>query len=559
LKNWAYCLALVFFGLLAFFNAVRLPFVHDDVIFILNNPHIAALGSWREAFQAPIVSLDVNPYYRPILELIYRLEFHFFGPHSWGFHLFIIFVHILNGLLLFRLLKKLDFALPLAWLIACIFLVHPVQTEAVCCISGISNLWMAFGVLLGLNAYMDKRYLASVVFFVIAFFSKEQGILFVPLVVVIDCYRGQKNFQRWLFWGLTAVALLWLRQQVTGASLLKDIMVAPHELYLRLAAVPRDLGMYLRLIFFPYDLHYYRSTDILQPNGTAWIIALASVGGILYVLKRLSLRPISSVIPSSHTVIPAKAGIHSKIILGFGWFFAALLPVLNIAPLINEYSFILTPEHFLYLPVVGVLIIVVCAADFLLTTLVVSKPSTVIPAKAGILKRFLSGSVITACLLVTWHQNTYWSSEIVLFERTLRYEKDFGRGHLLLAKAYYFNGHPEMAEGHFKKAYSIMSSYAKKATNQSAEKFYLGFVKEILFDWAHNDSARGNWQEALDKYKQAAIIDGKDASLYNNMAFVYLHMGNKKDAYLCLKQALRIDPSSTQSKRNLQLMSDGSI
>ena len=173
-----------------------------------------------------------------------------------------------------------------AWVIACIFLVHPVQTEAVDCISGISNLWMALGVLLALHAYLNKWYTASLLCFAMAFLSKEQAVMFVPLVMVIDYSRGKKNFRSWLWVAVAAVILLWLRQSVTGASLLKDIMVSPGELYLRLSAIPRDIGMYLRLIFFPYDLHYYRSTDILQPNGVSWVLALISILGIFYVLYR---------------------------------------------------------------------------------------------------------------------------------------------------------------------------------------------------------------------------------------------------------------------------------
>ena len=64
------------------------------------------------------------------------------------------------------------------------------------------------------------------------------------------------------------------------------------------------------------------------------VLALISILGIFYVFKRW---------PQARPML----------ILGLGWFLAALLPVLNIAPLINEYSFILTPEHFLYLPIVG--------------------------------------------------------------------------------------------------------------------------------------------------------------------------------------------------------------
>ncbi|MBF0570751.1 MAG: tetratricopeptide repeat protein [Candidatus Omnitrophica bacterium] len=509
--------ALIFFGLLAFFNSIRHPFVHDDVVFILKNPHITRLELWFEAFKVPAVSGGINTYYRPVLEILYRLEYHFFGPHPLGFHLFNCLVHVINGLLIFSLLQKLSLPKTTAWVIALLFLIHPVQTEAVSCISGISNLWMAFGVLLALNAYLNKWYAASLFCFVMAFLSKEQAVMFVPLVMVIDCNRGVKNYRSWVSWGFVLCVLLGLRQSVTGVSLLKNIMASPGEFYLRLAAIPRVIGTDLRLIFCPYDLHYYRSTDILQPNFVSWILALISLLGIFYVLRRWPQR-------------------RSTLFLGLGWFLAALSPVLNIAPLVNEYSFILTPEHFLYLPIIGVWIVVVIAADSFIKHF----------------KKPLLGGIVSLCLLLTWHQNTFWGSEISLFERMLRYEPNFGRGHLLLAKAYYFNGRPERADGHFEKSFTILSGYEKKVTNIMAEKYYLGIMKEILFDWAQNDCLMGRWERGLGKYKRAAIIDGKDASLYNNMAFVYLHMGDKKDAYLSLEQALRVDPSFAQARINLQ-------
>ncbi|MBF0569957.1 MAG: hypothetical protein HQL18_04210, partial [Candidatus Omnitrophica bacterium] len=47
--------------------------------------------------------------------------------------------------------------------------------------------------------------------------------------------------------------------------------------------------------------------------------------------------------------------------LGAAWFVIALLPSLNIVPLINEYALILASEHFLYLPLAGALILGVVA------------------------------------------------------------------------------------------------------------------------------------------------------------------------------------------------------
>jgi hypothetical protein len=448
-------LALIFFGLFAFINAIHHPFIHDDVIFILNNPHITELSHWADAFRVPAATGGLNTYYRPLLEIFCRLEYHFFGPNPAGYHLLNVMVHVVNGLLLFALLKRLNLSEPVAWVIALLFLIHPVQTEAVACISGISNLLMALGIFLALHAYLNQWYTASFIGFAFAFLCKEQAVLFVPLVMVIDYSRGSKNHGAWFLWALAACSLMWLRQSMSGgASLLRDIMASPGELYLRLEAIPRDIGMYLQLIFFPYNLHYYRCTDILQSNLVAWVVALISILGIAYAYHRFA----------QHQAL---------LVLSLGWFIAALLPVLNIAPLINEYSFIFTPEHFLYLPIIGILMVVVSLADQYLKHF--RKP--------------IFGLVVGTCLLFTWYQNTFWGSEIALFERMLQYEPDFGRGHFLLAKAYYFNGQARKAEPHFHKAFIIMSAYARKATNSTAKDFYVGYEDQIVSYWTQNKRA----------------------------------------------------------------------
>jgi len=273
-------LALVLLGLLAFFNAIRHPFVHDDVVFILENPQINRLDQWDKAFAISAARGGINTYYRPVLEILYRFEYRLFGPNPSGFHFFNCLVHIVNGLLLFSLLQRLGLTQAAAWGVSLLFLIHPVQTEAVSCISGISNLWMALGVLLALHAYLNRWYVASLCCLAMACFSKEQAVMFLPLMMVIDISRGKNNFRWWGSALLAILVFLLVRGLVTGSSLVRDIMFSPGELYLRLAAIPRVLGMDLRLIFLPFDLHYYRSTDILQSNSLAWGLALPAVMGL---------------------------------------------------------------------------------------------------------------------------------------------------------------------------------------------------------------------------------------------------------------------------------------
>ena len=104
------------------------------------------------------------------------------------------------------------------------------------------------------------------------------------------------------------------------------------ELFLRILSIPRTLLMYVRIILLPYDLHYYRSVDILQPYLPGIIYLIAVIIIALLFFRKMN-------------------GPCWRICLfSLGWFIIVLLPVLNIIPLINEYSLILTSDHFLYLP-----------------------------------------------------------------------------------------------------------------------------------------------------------------------------------------------------------------
>jgi len=57
--------------------------------------------------------------------------------------------------------------------------------------------------------------------------------------------------------------------------------------------------------------------------------------------------------------------------------------------------------------------------------------------------------VVIILSVLTMHQNTFWRSEVALFERMDKYEPNFGRGQLLLAKAYYFAKRYDLAECSF--------------------------------------------------------------------------------------------------------------
>ncbi len=521
-------LFLLLLGLLAYFNAIFHPFVHDDIFFIQKNPSISELN-FSTVFSAGTRFDEnnalINSYYRPLLELLYRLQYKVFHLNPYAYHLFNILLHVLNSFIVYRLMLFLFSLKKVAFCIAAFFLIHPIQSEAVACISGISNLLFAFFFLnsfyfyltvFSLNKNKNKEcysrrsnensilkvgqvphsiskkrfnFFLSIICFFFALLSKEQAIMLPFLIFWYElCFgkRGGRTLLRGLApYFLIGVFYFLLRKLLIGSAL-GSAFGSPYELWLRILAIPRTLLMYLRGIMLPYDLHYYRSTDILQPFLLPTIILFCVMSFIIILVWRAPQ-------PQKHWLL-----------FGSGWFLITLGPTLNILPLINEYSLILTSEHFLYLPLVGVLIF--------LMALGVGK-------KSGIL--ILIGML---CIILTIKQNTYWRNEIALFERVVKYEKGFGRGHILLAKAYLADGQFKKSIVENKKALHIMQNYVQKVGNTDVRNVYLGFINGIHVDMgvAYNNlgvhyAIRKNRNKAVEYFQKAIQMTPDNPGVIKNL------------------------------------------
>ena len=547
---WA--LALVGFAVYA--NAIQHPFVHDDVVFIQQNPNISRWDNIADAFlrpSAPSAAEAIRiPYYRPLLEVVYRLEFSLFGMHSARFHFFNIALHILNAFLVFLLGTSLRLLRSWSFCVALIFLVHPVQSEAVACISGISNLTAALFCLGTILSYLRAREplakgmkawsFLTVILFVVALFSKEQAVA-VPIIILVYEFLWRKesfqSFSKWallasLFWILAAY-LFW--RQVIFPGMMTGAFENSGELVLRFASIPRTILDYLGVVFWPSDLHYYRSVDILSPKllPTAWFIS------VVCLVMTVCL------------VLVGRLGRWAW--FGVAWFIAALVPVLNIVPLINEYSFILTAEHFLYLPLVGILIF--CAAA-------VGWASRTMHGEISLLVwRGVFLVILGLFAVMTVRQNFFWRGEVPLFERTLVFEPGFGRVHLLLARAYAGSGRFPEALGEYARGLRIMEDYVKKARLSKAQDVYLDYVQEAHFERAECYRAMGRLPESTEEYlwtlgmKVASSYDvsGRASRAANNLALNFIRMGDRERAKRFFELAVRLDPRSVEAMNNLGL------
>lgn len=529
-------LILFILGLAAYGNAVNHPFVHDDTVFIAANPRIAVFDL-NDIFQpkkteGPAAGL-INVYYRPLIELLYRVEYKLFGLHAFAYHLFNIVIHLVNAFLLYLLLGRIfPSKANTNVLTAVFFLVHPVQTEAVACISGISNLFFALALFSAFLFYLRGRdrpargnYAAAAAVLFLGCFIKEQMIVLPVLVLFYELvFHGHKDrkYARALGLFLVLAGYFLFRKAVLGTAV-SHIFDPYGEYVLRFMAIPRSILMYLSIIVAPVNLHYYRSLDVLEPNTAAWTgLGVLAAGYIGIVLK-------------------SRGEQRQTVLFGGGWFVITLLPVLNIIPLVNEYSTILNFEHFLYLPLIGIMILCLALFEYVLIPRFKLSPRTV-SAVCLVL--------IAAAAALTVKQNTYWRSEIALFTRALKFQES-GRIRILLGKAYYFNRDFHRAMEEYSKAEAIMQGYIQKAKPEHIKEFYRGYLKGIYFDLAHCYESLQNKAEAVRMYQLAITIDPRDPVLYNNLAVVYIRENDFGPAIEQLEKALLIDRGHPLTRQNL--------
>jgi hypothetical protein len=130
----------LFCGLI-YANSLRNGFVFDDYALIPDNPATQSLAEYPKALEWDAQRIgrlpsDRGTTHRPVRTALLAVQIHLFGPNSIGYHAVNLLLHVLNGLLVFLIVRTL-LGRPLTALLAAgLFVAHPIQTEAVAYVSG---------------------------------------------------------------------------------------------------------------------------------------------------------------------------------------------------------------------------------------------------------------------------------------------------------------------------------------------------------------------------------------------------------------------------------------
>ncbi len=125
---------LIIIGILAFFsfiNTFQNPFIWDDPGRIGENGYIKRLDNLPLLFSSKYPSYFCEGPYRPLYTLTLFLNYHFFKLNVYGWRIFNIFLHVLNTILIYFLIRYIFKNKTISSITALIFAVHPIHTEAI--------------------------------------------------------------------------------------------------------------------------------------------------------------------------------------------------------------------------------------------------------------------------------------------------------------------------------------------------------------------------------------------------------------------------------------------
>ena len=218
--------ALVFIGLIAFWQSVAFDFVNwDDVTYVTQNELIT---SWSPSNLWGVATETVTRNYGPLTIFSFLIDHTLWGKNPCGYHATNVLLHLANGVLVFLLLKQLTGNRFVAFLAAALFLIHPVQIESVVWISSrkglLCSLFMLWASIIRLRpevtAKQDAWYIGLLI---AALLSKALAIVFPPIVLLYDVLiRRDKTapaFARQVIPGLLSLLLLFYTASVQNSVL----------------------------------------------------------------------------------------------------------------------------------------------------------------------------------------------------------------------------------------------------------------------------------------------------------------------------------------------------
>jgi len=512
LKGWLLVVAVV----CAYQPVWHAGFIWDDDVYVTQNPLLTAPDGLKRIW----FSLDSPSQYFPLTYTTFWLERLLWGLDPAGYHGVNLLLHTLNGLLVWRLLKRLS--VPGAWLAAAIFALHPVQVESVAWITERKNVLSLFFCLLAVRSWVEfvadrpspRRvfyfYWLSLTFYGLGLCSKTTACTLPAALLLILWLQGKPVSRIRLIQlipflvlgvGMGWVTMWWERyHQGTQGAL---FACGPVE---RVLLASRAVWFYLGKLVWPVNLTFsYPRWRVSagDPLAYGWVAAGTGLGALIYIGRRYA---------------------------GRGVEVAALFYVATLSPMLGfimlyTFLFASVADHYQYVASIGP--IALAAAG-------ISEVFGRLGAKRPLIKPVFCGMLLAVLSVLTWRQCGMYANAETLWRTTLARNPNSYLAHNNLGNILFRNGRMDEAMEHYQKALAIHPQYDLAHNN-------LGLV---LF-------RKGRVDEAVEHYQKAVEIQPQYVEAHDNLGNAFVQQGRVDEAILQFQKAVEIQPQYAKAHNNL--------
>jgi Tfp pilus assembly protein PilF len=504
-------LAIMLGTLAAYWPVFSAGFIWDDDAYVTQNSMLTDSGGLSEIW----FSAHFQSQYFPLVYSTLRLEYALWGLNPMGYHVVNVCLHIVNALLVWRLLQRL--AVPGAWLAAAIFALHPVQVETAAWVTELKNTESTLFYLLALFAWMNFCAGKGKWFYALAFglhalalFAKTTACtLPAAMLLVLWLKHEPVNWRRilqalpFLFLGFAmGLVSVWWEGHLGSYQPKYNLLGGPLD---RLLIATRALWFYAGKVFWPANLTF--SYPRWEINPADWRQYLWLAGGLMVAAwlwlarRRLGRGPAAAVV----------------------FFVAVLSPMLGFFPLYTfYYSYV--ADHYQYLACLGLIGLLVATASRLLQRW-----------QTGLgLQRGLAAALLLVLGILTWQQCHAYQNLETLWNDTLKKNPQSWMAHANLGRLLAAQGKFDDAEFHYQQASRINPDDS-----------------DVFYNYGNLLVREGRLDEAVVKYQRALQLAPDLPDIHNNLGIVLLQQKKIDEAVAQFEAAIRCDAGRPHFHYNL--------
>jgi tetratricopeptide (TPR) repeat protein len=539
-------------GFCLYANTLTSTFHFDDLGVIVNNPAIRHLDL-LELFNA------FNT--RFLAGLTFAVNYRLGGLDVFGYHFFNIWLHVCNAVLLYTFVQLLLNSerfrgqvrtydhIRVAAATALLFLVHPIQTQAVNYIWQRATLLAVFFYLMSIVLYLYGRtrdirsyFVGAVGCCLTAMLCKEIAFTLPFMIAILEFFVIADNRplqRRWLrilpFLLMLLIIPFLLQRGDISLQLMQphdltrgvsEEMITRKEYWLTQVNV---IVAYLRLLIWPAGQTIDHDYPLASQQG--WCLWSISFG-------------VLSIVAGS--AIFYRRG-NPLLAFGILWFFLTL----SVESLVTSADVLV--EHRLYLPMIGLSIAAVSVIDQIFQNSKIMKVAW--------LSIFLMLSVVTI------GRNTVWHDDLELWTDAIQKSPNKARAYNNRGVTYKKLNFINLALEDFSHAITINPRYAEAYYNRggvykmkgdlsAAEKDYANVIELEPNNFQGFDARgyvfrrQGRDQEALKDFAASIALNPRNPEVFNNRAYIYQKQGRRDLAIEDYTRAITADPGYAYAYNN---------